>query len=84
MIRYSLCTVWYLEQCVGIQKDEPAGLWLCTSCRKVPHTVQGDITSIRNDVEKIQQSTELAFFGFAGLTTKLDSCVENINDRRTA
>ncbi|MEW8547186.1 MAG: GDSL-type esterase/lipase family protein, partial [Candidatus Thiodiazotropha sp.] len=84
MIRCSLCMVWYHEQCVGIQKDEPVGLWLCTSCRAVPHTVQGDITSIRNDVEQLQQSTELILTAVQELTTKLDNCVGNINDKLTA
>ena len=84
MIRCSLCMVWYHEQCVGIQKDEPVGIWLCTSCRKVPHTVQGDIECIRNDVKQLRQSTELILTAVQGLTTKLDNCVGNINDRLTA
>ena len=84
MIRCSLCMVWYHERCVGILKDEPVGIWLCTSCRKVPHTVQGDIECIRNDVKQLRQSTELILTAVQGLTTKLDNCVGNINDRLTA
>ena len=40
MIRCSLCMSWYHEQCVGVGKDEPVGVWLCLSCRKVPQRLQ--------------------------------------------
>ena len=31
MTRCSFCMLWYHDQCVGLDKDEPVGVWLCSS-----------------------------------------------------
>lgn len=82
MIDCSLYIVWYHEQCVVIQKDEPFGIWLCTSYRKVPHT------GWHNKHKKWCKTTITVYwvntYGCAETDYKLDSCVGNINDRLTA
>ena len=36
MTRCSLCMVWFHNQCVRLDKDEPVSVWLCLSCRQIP------------------------------------------------
>ena len=59
MIQFSVCICWLHEMCVGIAKDEHIGLWLCPTCRKVPSDLQNEITSIKDDVQDLNQSTQL-------------------------
>ena len=54
MIRCSLCMTWYHEQCVGIDKDEPIGLWLCLSCRNVPQELRTEISCLKKDVDQLK------------------------------
>ena len=57
MIRCSLCMSWYREQCMGIEKGEPVGLWLCVSCRKVPEDIKSEISCLKDDVDNLNLST---------------------------
>ena len=38
----TLCMSLYHEQCVGVAKDEPVGVWLCLSYPKVPQGTHRD------------------------------------------
>ena len=84
MIRCSLCMTWYREQCVGIDKDEPIGLWLCLSCRNVPQKLRTEISYLKKDVDKLKQSTCSILSAVVELSTKLENCIWGINDRITA
>lgn len=84
MIRCSLCMSWYHEQCMGIGKGEPVGLWLCVSCRKVTQDIRSEISCLKDDVDILKISTNQILSAVNELATKLDNCIGGINDRITA
>ena len=71
MIRCFLCMSWYHEQCVGVAKDEPFGVWLCLSCRKVPQGLQSSITALTSDVEQLKVLTSSIIAALWHLTTQV-------------
>lgn len=84
MIRCSFCMSWYHEQCVGIVKDEPVGVWLCLSCRKVPEGLHSSITALTSDVEQLKVSTSSIIAALGHLSTQVTSSLVSINDKLTA
>lgn len=84
MIRCSLCMTWYHEQCVGIDKDESVGLWLCLSCKNVPQELRTEISCLTKDVDQLKQSTCSILSAVGELSSKLENCIGGINDRITA
>lgn len=56
MTRCSLCMVWYHDQCVGLDKDEPVGVWLCVMCRQVPQGLQDNLIDIKTDIEQLKEA----------------------------
>ena len=82
--RCTLCLMWYHDKCVGLDKDEPIGLWLCPSCRNTLHVLKNDVTCLKNDVKSIKECTESILTAVNGLSTKLEDCVGELHDRITA
>ena len=76
--------MWCHDKCVGLDKDEPIGLWLCPSCRDTPHVLKNDVTCLKNDVKSIKECTESILTAINGLSTKLEDCVGELHDRITA
>ena len=84
MIQCCFCMTWFHQQCVGIQKDDPIGIWLCLRCRSVPTSVQNEINNLRSDVTQLKTTAELILSSMNNLTTKLENSIGGINDRLTA
>ena len=84
MIRCSLCTAWYHEKCVGVEKDEPIGVWLCLTCRNVPQGLQSDLAEIKQDVDHLKHTTGLIIDAISKLSTQVETCIGDINDQLTA
>ena len=84
MIRCSLCMSWFHEQCVGVGKDEPVGIWLCLTCRLIPQGLQSSITVLTTDVQQLKTSTSSIITALGRLTTQVTSSIESINDKLTA
>ena len=84
MIRCCFCMSWFHQQCVGIGKDDPIGIWLCINCRSVPANVQNEISSLKLNVDQLKTTTELILSSVTNLTTKLENSIGGINDRLTA
>ena len=84
MIQCSMCMIWYHEKCVGISKNEPIGLWLCLTCREFPKIVQNEIKCTKDDVQKLQNTTQIILNAINKLSEKLESIIGGINDRLTA
>ena len=82
--RCSLCMVWFLDQCVGLDKDEPVGVWLCLSCPEIPQGLQDNISDIKTDVKQLTMPTKSITITMQKLSEQITSCVGNINDKLTA
>ena len=46
MTRCSLCMVWFHNQYVRLDQDEPVSVWLCLSCRQVPQGHQDNMSRV--------------------------------------
>ena len=75
---------WFHEYCVGIQKDDPKGIWVCLTCRKVPVDLKQDIKCLKHEVDIIKQCTQSIFKAIEGLSTKFDQSLKSLNDRLTS
>ena len=75
---------WYHEQCVGVAKDEPVGVWLCLSCRKVPQGLQSSITALTSDIEQLKVSTSSILVALGHLTTQVSTSISGIHDKLAA
>ena len=84
MTRCSLCMSWYHDQCVGLEKDEPIGVWLCVSCRQVPDSIQDSLIDIKTEVEDLKESTKSIFTLLNTLSTEVGKNIQGINDKLTA
>ena len=84
MIRCCFCMSWFHQQCVGIGKDDPIGIWLCINCRSILANVQNEISSLKLNVDQLKTTTELILSSVTNLTTKLENSIGGINDRLTA
>ena len=84
MIQCSFCMSWYHDLCMGIKKDEPVGIWLCSNCRTVPQDVRKEIDSLKTNVNQLKTTRHLILNSINSLSDKLDNCVGGINDRITA
>ena len=58
---------------VGIAKDEPIGLWLCPTCRKVTSDLQNQMTSFKDDVQDLKQSIQLVITAINQISLKLQN-----------
>ena len=84
MIRCTMCMQWFQEQCVGITKDEPVGLWLCPTCRNIPSSLINDINSLKQDVDNLKTCTKSILTAIHGLSSKLENSISGLNDRLTS
>ena len=84
MIQCTFCMQWFHEYCVGIQKDDPIGIWVCLTCRKVPVDLKQDIKCLKHEVDIIKQCTQSIFKAIEGLSTKFDQSLKSVNDRLTS
>ena len=84
MIRCSVCMTWYHEECVGIAKNEPVGLWLCIGCRQIPTAIQNEIKITRDEVHELKNTTQQILRVVNSLAVKLQDSIGGINDRLTA
>ena len=84
MTRCSLCMTWFHDQCVGLEEDEPVGVWLCLSCRQIPQGLQENIIDIKSDVEQLKMSTKSITAAIQNLSEQVTSCIGHINDKLTA
>ena len=78
MTRCSLCMVWFHDQCVGLDKDEPVGVWLCLSCRQIPQGPQDNISDIKTDVDQLKMSTKSITITMQKHSEQITSCIGNI------
>lgn len=84
MTRCSICMTWFHDQCVGLDKDEPVGIWLCSSCREVPQGLQKNIIELKTEVVQLKASTNTIISTITTLSTQVTSCIEGIHDKLTA
>ena len=84
MIRCSVCMTWYHEECVGIAKNEPVGLWLCIGCRQIPTAIQNEIKFTRDEVHELKNTTQQILRAVNSLAVKLQDSIGGINGRLTA
>ena len=57
-IQCTFCMNWFHETCVGINKDDPIGIWVCLICRNVPTELKSDINSLKDKVVEIKKCTQ--------------------------
>ena len=72
MTRCAHCTIWFHDTCVGIEKDEPIGLWMCKSCRDIPQIVKNEVIYLKNDVKQLIESTDTILAAVNGLSSQLE------------
>ena len=84
MTRCSLCMVWYHDQCVGLDKDVPVGVWLCVMCRQVPQGLQDNLIDIKTDVEQLKEASNSIITILNTLSTEVTKNIQGINDKLTA
>ena len=84
MTRCSLCMVWYHDQCVGLDKDEPVGVWLCVMCRQVPQGLQDNLIDIKTDAEQLKEASNSIITILNTLSTEVTKNIQGINDKLTA
>ena len=84
MTRCSLCVTWYHDQCVGLSKDEPVGVWLCVSCRQVPQGLQDSLVDIKTDVELLKETSESVITILKSLSAEVTTSIQSINDKLSA
>jgi len=51
VIKCDWCQEWYHDSCMGINRNDQIGFWVCVSCRKLPQTVN-KIESLLEQVAK--------------------------------
>ena len=84
MTRCVQCTIWFHDICVGIEKGEPVGLWMCKPCRDVPQTVKSDVIGLKNDVKQLMENTDSILAAVNGLSSQLNNCVSGLQDQINA
>ena len=83
-IQCSTCMSWFHEQCMGLNKTEPVGVWSCLSCRVFPATVTSELSHLKSDINDLKKSTSCILTAVHDLTSMMERSIENINDRITA
>ena len=83
-IQCSSCMSWFHEQCMGLSKTEPVGVWSCLSCRVVPASVTSELSHLKSDINDLKKSTSCILTAVHDLTSMMERSIENINDRITA
>lgn len=84
MIRCSICAHWFHEECVGIAKDEPVGIWLCNTCKSIPTSLKHDVSDMKSEVNELKECTKNILKAVLDLSTKVERNFGTINDRITA
>ena len=83
-IQCPLCVHWYHETCVGISNGDPIGLWFCLAYRGIPTALKHDISILKVDVQQLKECTQTILEAVNGLTAKIESNFDNLNDRLTS
>ena len=83
-IQCSSCMSWFHEQCMGLSKTEPVGVWSCLSCRVFPATVTSELSHLKSDINDLKKSTSCILTAVHDLTSMMERSIKNINDRITA
>ena len=83
-IQCIFCMCWYHEMCVGIKKDDPIGIWFCSTCRKVPSDLQNDINSLKTEVNEIKTCTRSVLKAIEGLSMNFANTFGSIKDQMTS
>lgn len=83
-IRCSFCTHWYHETCVGITEDEPAGIWLCKTCRDIPTSMKQNINIMKSEINDLKVCTQSILKAVQDLSKKFENSIEGVNDRITS
>ena len=52
MIQCYKCAIWFHFDCVGLNPDEPIGMWPCPACRMMPSHING----MSNDVSQMLEN----------------------------
>ena len=84
MIRCSLCAHWFHEACVGIQKNEPVGIWMCETCRCIPASVKDDISGMKSEINGLKECTQNILKAVLEMSKKVENNFGSINDLVTA
>ena len=84
MTRCSLCMTWFHDQCVGLEEDEPVGVWLCLYCRQIRQGLHDSIIDIKSDIEQLKMSTKSITEAIQNLSEQVTSCLGNRNDKLIA
>ena len=75
-IQCSSCMLWFHEQCMGLSKTEPVGVWSCLSCRVFPATVTSELSHLKSDINDLKKSTSCiltAVHDLRSQRTRIDS-----------
>ena len=75
---------WYHDQCVGLDKDEPIGVWLFVLCHQVPQVLQDNLIDIKTDVEQLKESSKPKITIVSTLSMEVSKNIQGINDKLTA
>ena len=84
MVRCSLCALWFHEARVGIQKNEPVGIWMCETCRCIPASVKDDISGMKSEINVLKECTQNILKAVLEMSQKVENNFGSINDRVTA
>ena len=81
MTRCVQCSIWFHDTCVGIEKGEPIGLWMCKACRDIPQIVKDEVMNLKNDVKQLMESTDTILEAVSGISSQLEKCVSGLQDQ---
>ena len=84
MTRCVQCSIWFHDTCVGIEKGEPIGLWMCKACRDIPQIVKDEVMNLKNDVKQLMESTDTILEAVSGISSQLEKCVSGLQDQINA
>ena len=81
MTRCAHFTIWFHDTCVGIEKDEPVGFWMCKAFRDIPQIVKNDVMCLKSDVKQLMESSDTILAVVNGLSCQLQTCVSGLQDQ---
>ena len=83
-IQCTFCMSWFHETCVGINKDDPIGIWVCLICRNVPTELKSDINSLKDEFVEIIKCTQSVVKAIEVLSTKFENTIGGLMDQMTS